>query len=228
MEDVRDQHDREDAGKKVGVWCCGNENELLAALVKNGIDPKNKSDVTIVNQPFDMNLFLQSKVDAAAAMTYNELAQVLESKNPKTGKLYKLSDLNVITMEKAGTAMLEDGHLRPAATGSRTRRTSDIAKRFLAASFKGWAYCRDHVEGVHEHRAQERPDARRGSPALADERDQQADLAGVARRRGHEPEGVRADGCDRQAVQGDLEACDEGRVPHRPRQGALALLRSRG
>ena len=42
-------------------------------------------------------------------MTYNELAQVLETKNPKTGKLYTLDDLNVITMEDAGTAMLEDG-----------------------------------------------------------------------------------------------------------------------
>ena len=42
-------------------------------------------------------------------MTYNELAQVLETKNPETGKLYTLDDLNVITMEDAGTAMLEDG-----------------------------------------------------------------------------------------------------------------------
>ena len=58
-------------GKKVGVWCCGNENELYAALTKNNIDPKSKDDVTIVNQPFDMNLFLQNQVDAAAAMTYN-------------------------------------------------------------------------------------------------------------------------------------------------------------
>ena len=74
------------AGKKVGVWCCGNENELYAALVKNGIDPKSSSSVTIVNQPFDMTLFLQNKVDAAAAMTYNELAQVLETKNPQTGQ----------------------------------------------------------------------------------------------------------------------------------------------
>src|SRR3990172_1318966 len=48
-------------GKKVGVWCCGNEFELYAALTKNGIDPKKSSDVTIVNQPFDMNLFLQRK-----------------------------------------------------------------------------------------------------------------------------------------------------------------------
>src|SRR5919206_1484293 len=71
-------------GKKVGVWCCGNENELYAALNKNGMDPKK--DVTIVNQPFNMDLFLNRQVDAAAAMTYNELAQVLETKNPKTGK----------------------------------------------------------------------------------------------------------------------------------------------
>ena len=96
-------------GKKVGVWCCGNENELYAALVKNGMDPHK--DVTIVNQPFDMTLFLSHKVDAAAAMTYNELAQVLESKDPKTGKLYQLSDLNIIRMQNAGTAMLEGRHL---------------------------------------------------------------------------------------------------------------------
>jgi len=130
-------------GKKVGVWCCGNENELFAALVKNKIDPKNKNDVTIVNQPFDMNLFLQNKVDAAAAMTYNELAQVLETKNPKTGKLYKLSDLNVITMERAGTAMLEDG-IFVRGDWIKDTKNQDIAKRFLAATFKGWAYCRDN------------------------------------------------------------------------------------
>ncbi|MES1161465.1 MAG: ABC transporter substrate-binding protein, partial [Rhizobacter sp.] len=71
-------------GKKVGVWCCGNQYELYAALVKNKMSPDNADDLTIVNQPFDMNLFLNREVDAAAAMTYNELAQVLETKNPKT------------------------------------------------------------------------------------------------------------------------------------------------
>ena len=75
-------------GKKVGVWCCGNETELFAALRRTGSITTNTSDVTIVNQPFDMTLFLKRQVDAAAAMTYNELAQVLETKNPKTGKLY--------------------------------------------------------------------------------------------------------------------------------------------
>jgi NitT/TauT family transport system substrate-binding protein len=129
-------------GKKVGVWCCGNQNELYAALVKNGLDPTK--DVTIVNQPFDMSLFLNHQVDAAAAMTYNELAQVLETKNPKTGKLYQLSDLNVIKMQNAGTAMLEDGVFTQ---GSYLKDPThqDIAKRFLTASFQGWIYCRDHA-----------------------------------------------------------------------------------
>ena len=129
-------------GKKVGVWCCGNEFELFAALTKNGIDPKNKDEVTIVNQPFDMNLFLQRQVDAAAAMTYNELAQVLEQKNPDTGELYTLDDLNVITMEDAGTAMLEDGVFVRGDWIS-DEANQDVAKRFLKASFRGWIFCRD-------------------------------------------------------------------------------------
>src|SRR6059058_1747436 len=100
---------RQMRGKKVGVWCCGNQFELYAALTKNGINPNSKSDVTIVNQPFDMNLFLKRQVQAAAAMTYNELAQVLETKNPKTGKLYTPGDLNVLKLQDQGTGMLEDG-----------------------------------------------------------------------------------------------------------------------
>src|SRR5437762_508348 len=96
-------------GKKVGNWLGGNEFELFAALSRAGMDPVHNKGVTIVKQPFDMNLFLNRQITAASAMTYNELAQVLESKNPKTGKLYKLSDLNVIKMDKIGTGMLEDG-----------------------------------------------------------------------------------------------------------------------
>jgi NitT/TauT family transport system substrate-binding protein len=130
-------------GKKVGVWCCGNENELYAALNKNGMDPKK--DVTIVNQPFDMNLFLQRQVDAAAAMTYNELAQVLETKNPKTGQLYQPSDINVIKLNDVGTGMLEDG-VFVRGDWIADKDNEGIAKRFLAASFRGWIYCRDHVD----------------------------------------------------------------------------------
>src|SRR3954470_11525259 len=128
-------------GKKVGVWCCGNEPELFAALNKNGINPKSSSDVTIVNQPFDMGLFLQKKVDAAAAMTYNELAQVLETKNPDTGKLYTLADLNVFKMgdPSVGTAMLEDNVFTTDSYLKNPANRTTIVN-FLKASFQGWIY----------------------------------------------------------------------------------------
>jgi len=133
-------------GKKVGVWCCGNQPELFAALNKNGINPAKSSDVKIVNQPFDMNLFLQKKIDAAAAMTYNELAQVLETKNPATGNLYTLKDLNIFKMASpsVGTGMLED-NIFTTEKYLKTPSNKTTIVNFLKASFQGWIYCRDHV-----------------------------------------------------------------------------------
>ena len=130
--------------------------------------------MTIVQQPFDMNLFLSKQIDAASAMTYNELAQVLETKNPKTGKLYKLNDLNVIKMADRRAPACSRTASSSTATGSRTRRTRRRAKKFLEASFQGWIYCRDHQAECVEHRAQERLDAPQGAPDVADERDQRA------------------------------------------------------
>src|SRR5581483_3654482 len=129
--------------KTVGVWCCGNQFELFAALTKYGMDPQKNKGVKIFNQPFDMNAFLQRKIDAAAAMTYNELAQVLETKNPQTGSLYQLGDLNVFKLQNEGTGMLEDGLF---ANEDWLNGHRDVAMRFIAASMRGWIYCRDHVQ----------------------------------------------------------------------------------
>jgi NitT/TauT family transport system substrate-binding protein len=130
-------------GKKVGVWLGGNEHKLFAALNKNGIDPQK--DVNIVAQPFDMELFLKRDIDAAAAMTYNELAQVLETKNADTGQLHQLSELNVMKMSDLGTGALEDGvFVRDDWIADENNQ--DIAKRFLKASFRGWVFCRDNAE----------------------------------------------------------------------------------
>src|SRR5450432_847963 len=131
-------------GKKVGVWLGGNEFELFAALVKNKLDPQNPSDVTIIKQPFDMTLLLSGDVDAAAAMTYNEYAQVLEAVNKATGKTYSASDLNAIDFNTEGTAMLEDGVFANADWLAKTGN-EDIAVKFIAASLKGWIYCRDNM-----------------------------------------------------------------------------------
>lgn len=131
-------------GKKVGTWGFGNEAELYAAMLKVGIDPSKASDVTIVNQDFTMTAFLNGDMDAAQAMTYNEYAQVLESKNPATNALYTPDDLNVITMESAGTAMLQDAIFASEAWLKKTGN-EDVAVKFLRASYKGWQFCRDNA-----------------------------------------------------------------------------------
>jgi NitT/TauT family transport system substrate-binding protein len=130
-------------GKEVGVWLGGNEHKLFAALNKNGLDPQK--DVKIVAQPFDMELFLKRDIDAAAAMTYNELAQVLETKNPETGQLYTIDELNVMKMSDLGTGALEDG-IFVREDWIAEEGNEDIAKRFLKASFRGWIYCRDNPD----------------------------------------------------------------------------------
>jgi NitT/TauT family transport system substrate-binding protein len=128
-------------GKKYGVWIFGNEFEQQAALVKAGLDPKK--DVTLVKQNFDMVAFLKREIDAASAMTYNELAQVLESKNPKTGKLYQLSDLNVFKMSDLGVGMLQDGiFVRGDWIADKSNQATAV--KFLQATFRGWAFCRDN------------------------------------------------------------------------------------
>ena len=119
-------------GRKVAVWFGGNGFELLATLEKYKID-RNK-DVTLVQQPFDMNLLLQKQVDAAAAMTYNEYKQVLDAG-------VKPDDLVVIDFNTEGTAMLEDG-IFVRADWLRDPKNKPVAARFLRASLKGWEHCR--------------------------------------------------------------------------------------
>ncbi|MDL2336103.1 MAG: ABC transporter substrate-binding protein, partial [Chloroflexota bacterium] len=132
-------------GKKVGTWGFGNEHELFAAMRKVGIDPTNTADVTIISQDFTMDSLLNNDLDAAEAMIYNEYAQVLEATNPATGQLYQPADLSVISMESAGTAMLQDGIFAQGAWLD-DPANADVATRFLRASFKGWMWCRDNFD----------------------------------------------------------------------------------
>jgi len=119
-------------GRKVAVWFAGNEFELLATLQKYGID--RRRDVTLVPQPSDMRLLLDKKVDAAAAMTYNEYYQVLDAG-------IKPDDLIVIDFNAEGTAMLQDG-IFAANEWLREPKNKNIAARFVRASLRGWDFCR--------------------------------------------------------------------------------------
>jgi NitT/TauT family transport system substrate-binding protein len=134
-------------GKKVGNWGFGNEFELFAAMTKAGLDPGK--DVTLVQQQFDMQGLLRHDIDAAQAMSYNEYAQLLEAKDPATGQLFQPSAFSVLDWQTVGTSMLQD------AVWANTSKLSDpsyqdTAVKFLTASIKGWAYCRDNPEACRD------------------------------------------------------------------------------
>ena len=132
------------AGKTVGNWGFGNEYEIFAALGQAKLDPA--TDVTLVQQDFNMDGLLAGDIDAAEAMIYNEYAQVLETVNPDTGELYQPSDLNVISYEQDGVGMLQDAIWADGERLASDDAYHDIAVRFLTASLQGWAYCRDNVQ----------------------------------------------------------------------------------
>jgi NitT/TauT family transport system substrate-binding protein len=130
-------------GKKIGNWGFGNEFELFAGMTKASLDPGK--DVTLVQQQFDMQALLKKEIDAAQAMSYNEYAQLLEAKNPATGKLYTPDDFSIIDWKQVGTSMLQD------AVWANTDKLSDPAYqqqtvKFLLGTIKGWAFCRDNPE----------------------------------------------------------------------------------
>ena len=128
------------AGKKVGVWDFGNEFEVTAGALKEGLVAG--TDYTKVIQPFDMSLLINKQIDVAEAMIYNEYAQLLETTNPETGALYSPDDLNVINWNDYRVAMLQDAIFARAAW-LKEGNNRDVAVRFVRASVKGWIYCRD-------------------------------------------------------------------------------------
>ena len=134
-------------GKKIGNWGFGNEFELFAGMTKAGLDPSK--DVTLVQQQFDMQALLKKEIDAAQAMSYNEYAQLLEAKNPTTGKLYTADDFQIIDWKTEGSSMLQD------AVWANTDKLNDPAYqqqtvKFLTGTLKGWAYCRDNAEACRD------------------------------------------------------------------------------
>jgi NitT/TauT family transport system substrate-binding protein len=140
-------------GKKVGAWPFGNELEVVASATIAGL--KAGTDYTRVEQDFDMSELIAAKdgcgaaqsdcVDVAEAMVYNEWAQLLETTDPATGKLYQPDQFNVINYNDIGVAMLQDS-LYSRASWLAEAGNEDVATRFLRASFKGWIYCRENPD----------------------------------------------------------------------------------
>lgn len=128
-------------GKRIGSWGFGNEWEIFAAMADDGLDA---STVQITTQDFSMNALLDKDVDAAQAMTYNELAQLLETVNPATGQLYTMDDIDVISYEETAGAMLQDALWADTQRLAEDPAYADAATRFLKAVVKGWVFARDN------------------------------------------------------------------------------------
>lgn len=130
-------------GKKVGSWGGGNDLTLRSALEGEGVD--FEKDFDVVQQPFDMSLLLNREADVVQAKTYNEYAQLLATKNPETGELYQPEDFSVINLQELGYQTLEDG-IYAGGKWLNEGDNADIAARFLAATYQGWASCRDDAK----------------------------------------------------------------------------------
>ncbi|HEV7199629.1 MAG TPA: ABC transporter substrate-binding protein [Candidatus Limnocylindria bacterium] len=142
------------AGKRIGAWPFGNELEVLAtAEILGGLT--DGEDFTRVEQDFDMNELIAAQdgcaasdsdcVDVAEAMIYNEWAQLLETTDPNTGELFQPDQFEVFDFNELGTAMLQDG-LYARQSWLDEGNNTEVAMRFLQASFRGWMYCRDNPD----------------------------------------------------------------------------------
>ena len=186
-------------GRKVAVWFGGNEFALLATLAKYKLDPQK--DLTLVQQPFDMNLLLQKQVDAAAAMTYNEYKQVLDGG-------VKPEDLVVIDFNQEGTAMLEDG-IFTRADWLQAGKNKETGRAVRAGLAQGLGVLPGPGGRVRRHGPEGEPGAREAAPGLDDGRDQQARLGPAGAqdaRREDGSRGLQAHRGHRAQVRGDQEA----------------------
>jgi NitT/TauT family transport system substrate-binding protein len=130
-------------GKRIGSHGLGNEIEEEAGITKAGLDPA--VDVEFVQQQSGVSALLNREIDVAHGMTYNEYAQLLEARNPKTGELYTAADFVIINDANEGIGMYQDG------IWASQDRLEDpdyqaLTQGFVTASLAGWIYCRDNPE----------------------------------------------------------------------------------
>lgn len=122
------------AGKEVGIWYDGDEYEVLALLAQFEIDPE--SDLTLFEQGFTMDPFLNREYDVAMVTSFNELNVLyLEGVSPDELTVINPSDYD-ITIPHGSLMANEDwlGGNREAATG------------FVGATIEGWNYAFDNPE----------------------------------------------------------------------------------
>jgi NitT/TauT family transport system substrate-binding protein len=118
-------------GKTIGVF--SSDNPLYATLNKYHINAT--TGVKQVQQGANMSQFLSGQLDLASAYVFDEVGQVVAGGVP-------YSKLNQYNFASDGTATLEDQIF---GNGAYVKAHPAVAAKFVAASLKGWIYCRDHA-----------------------------------------------------------------------------------
>ena len=111
-------------GKKVGVW--GDEWEFYPLMKSVNIDPQ--TDLTLVQQAFTMDAFLNGELDVASATLWNEYNVVLAAGIDP-------DDLIVINYSDYGFGI---PHGAIITTEEYLSANRDVAVRFVRASIRGW------------------------------------------------------------------------------------------
>ncbi|MDY6999206.1 MAG: ABC transporter substrate-binding protein [Actinomycetota bacterium] len=119
-------------GKRIGIW--SSVNSLYASLAKHGMD--QNTDVTLVEQGFDLSQFMNGDIDMASAYSYNEVGQLLQAGIPIEDVLvynYASDDTDTIGLQLFGN-------------GEWVSENPDQTVDFVAATLRGQVYCRDNPE----------------------------------------------------------------------------------
>ncbi|MGH9247097.1 MAG: ABC transporter substrate-binding protein [Acidimicrobiales bacterium] len=123
------------AGKEVGIWYDGDEYEVLALLDEAGLDPD--TDVTLFEQGFTMDPFLNREYDVAMVTSFNELNVLrLAGVDPDT-------ELSIIDPSEYGISI---PHGTVIANEEWVGGNPDVAARFVGATIEGWRYAFDNKE----------------------------------------------------------------------------------
>ena len=121
-------------GAKVGIWNAGFGQLAICMSIKDGLDYEW---IPIASS---INLFVSGAIDATLAMSYNEYYQLKQ-----TG--ISLTKDNVYRFCDHGYNVQEDGIYM---TREYYNKHKDQARRFAAASRKGWEWAAAHPEETLE------------------------------------------------------------------------------
>jgi NitT/TauT family transport system substrate-binding protein len=121
-------------GAKVGIWNAGFGQLAICMSIKEGLDYQ------WIPFASNVNLFVSGAIDATLAMSYNEYYQLKQTGLP-------LSKDNVYFFCDHGYNVQEDGVYM---TRSYYEKHREQARRFAAASRKGWEWAAAHPEETLE------------------------------------------------------------------------------